>query len=131
MWQKILGFFWITYLNIIIWKLFWMLTSLVIWNLNTTLSTTLKYCYKKAINKKLKLMGGAMKYFPKRLLGHEIFRSMVSWVTKFFWKTCKTLRPPLLHKCTVPRWLIFWSYIFESLSFWVCTDFWITLAMRL
>ena len=35
--------------------------------------------------KKLKLMGGAMKYFLKKLPGREIFRSMVS---------CKTLRPP-------------------------------------
>ena len=26
-------------------------------------------------------MGGAMKYFPKQLLSHEIFRSMVSWAT--------------------------------------------------
>ena len=34
--------------------------------------------------KKLKLIGGAMKYFPKKLLGHEIFRSMVSWATNFF-----------------------------------------------
>ena len=30
-------------------------------NLNITVSTTLKYCFKKALNKKLKLMG------------HEIF----------------------------------------------------------
>ena len=31
-------------------------------------------------------MGGAMKYFLKKLLGHEIFRSMVSWITKNFLK---------------------------------------------
>ena len=43
----------------------WMLTSLVIWNLNITVGTNLKYCYKKTLNKKLKLMGGAMKYFLK------------------------------------------------------------------
>ena len=42
-----------------------MLTSLVIGNLNITVSTTVKYCYKKTLNKKLKLMGGAMKYFTK------------------------------------------------------------------
>ena len=63
-----------------------MLTSLVISNLNITVNTTLKYCYKQALNKKLKLMGGAMKYFLKKLLGHEIFRSMVSWATKYFLK---------------------------------------------
>ena len=28
-------------------------------------------------------MGGAMKYFPKKILGHAIVRSMVSWDTKF------------------------------------------------
>ena len=44
------------------WILLWMLTSLVIWNLNITMSTTLKYCYKQALNRKLKLLGGAMKY---------------------------------------------------------------------
>ena len=32
----------------------------------------------------LKLMGGTTKYFLKKLLGHEIFRSMVSWATNFF-----------------------------------------------
>ena len=69
----------------------WMLTSSVIWNLNITVSTTLKYCYKKLLNEKLKLLGGALKYFPKKLLGHEIFRSMLSWATNFFWKICKTL----------------------------------------
>ena len=29
-------------------------------------------------------MGGAIKYFSKKLLGHEIFRSMVSWATNSF-----------------------------------------------
>ena len=81
------------YLNIIFRILVCILTSLVILNLNITVSTTLKYHYKQALNKKLKLMGGAMKYFLKKLLGHEIFRSMFSWVMKFFRKKCKTLRP--------------------------------------
>ena len=31
------------------------------------MNTTLKYCYKKALNRKLKLMGGTMKYFPKTI----------------------------------------------------------------
>ena len=34
----------------------------------------------------LKLMRGAMKYFLKKLLGHEIFRSMVSWAMEFFFE---------------------------------------------
>ena len=45
-----------------------MLTFLVIRNFNITVSTTLKYCYKKTLNRKLKLLGGAMKYFAKKLL---------------------------------------------------------------
>ena len=38
--------FWRIYLNIIFGILLSMLTSLVIWNLNNAVSTTLKYCYK-------------------------------------------------------------------------------------
>ena len=30
-----------------------------------------------------------MKYFPEKLLSHEVFRSMVSWVTKCFEKFVK------------------------------------------
>ena len=37
-------------------------------------------------------MGEAMKYFLKKLGGHEIFRSMVSWATKYFLK--KMENPP-------------------------------------
>ena len=115
---KILEIFWRIYLSIIFWILLWMLTSLVIWNLNITVNTILKYCYKKALNKKLKLMGGVMKYFLKKLLVHELSRSMVSWATKFFWKICKILRfpPPCTYLMYTP-WLqllntshIFFSY---------------------
>ena len=38
------------------------------------------------VSLKLKLKGGAMKYFLKKLLLHEMFRSMVSWATKIFLK---------------------------------------------
>ena len=40
-------------------------------------------------------MGGAtaMEYFLKKLLGHEIFRSMVSWSMEFFWKILKQSGP--------------------------------------
>ena len=31
-------------------------------------------------------MGSVMKYFPKKLLGHEILRCMVSWATNFFFE---------------------------------------------
>ena len=63
-----------------------MLTLLVICSFNITVSTTLKYCYEQVLNKKLKMIGGAIKYFAKKLLGHDIFRSMVSWTTKYFLK---------------------------------------------
>ena len=48
-------------------------------DLNITVSTNFKYYHKQALNKKLKLMGRAMKYFPEKLLGHEILSSMVPY----------------------------------------------------
>ena len=42
-------------------------------------------------------MEGAMKYFPKKLLPHEIFTSMVSWATKIF----LTNFPPTYLMCTL------------------------------
>ena len=110
-WQKVLEVFWRIYLDIIFWILLWILTSLLIWNLNITVSTTLKYCYKKVLNKKLKLMGRAMKYFPKKLLVHEIFRSMVSRAMNFFFfffeKFVKTSGPS-------PTYLMYTPYAWFS-----------------
>ena len=54
--------------------------------LNTNVNTTLKYYGKQALNKELKLIGGVMKFFTKRLLGSEIYSSMVPWATKYFFK---------------------------------------------
>ena len=78
--------FWRIYLNIIFLN--------IIVNVNFFSDLKIEYCceyypeccYKKTLNKKLKLSGGAKKYFPKKLLGYEIFRSMVSWATKRFLK---------------------------------------------
>ena len=39
-------------------------------------------------------MGAAMKYFSKKLLGHEIFRSTASWAANFFRKICNISTPP-------------------------------------
>ena len=39
-------------------------------------------------------MGGAMKYFSKKLLGHEIFRSTASWAAIFFRKICNISAAP-------------------------------------
>ena len=43
-----------------------------------------------SLDNKLKLMGGVMKYFLKKLLGHEVFRPMVSWATQIFLKNLLT-----------------------------------------
>ena len=53
---------------------------------NTTVKSTLKQYRKQPLNKKLKLMGGAIKFFTKKLLGHEIFSFMVPWVVRHFLK---------------------------------------------
>ena len=50
--------------------------------LNNNVSTTLRYYHKPALNKKLKLIGGTIKYFTKMQLGHEIFSSIIPWATK-------------------------------------------------
>ena len=38
-------------------------------------------------------MGEAMKYFPRKVLDHEIFRSMVSWAAKIILKNVQN-NPP-------------------------------------
>ena len=60
----------------------------IIVNISTfsPLNTNVKYFRKQALKKKLKLMGGVMKFFTKNLLGYEIFSSMVPWATKYFLK---------------------------------------------
>ena len=50
--------------------------------LNNNLNTSPKYYRKQALNKKPKLVGGAMKYFAKNLMGHEIFNSTIRWTMK-------------------------------------------------
>ena len=59
-----------------------------------TVNTTVKYHHKQPLNEKLKLMGEVMKFFPKKLLCHEIFNSLASWATNiFFGQIYKTLQP--------------------------------------
>ena len=63
--------------------------------LNTNVNTTLKYYSKQGLNKKLKLIVGALKFFTKKLLGQEIFGSLVPWARKnFFEKFVKFSSPP-------------------------------------
>ena len=75
--------------------------------MNIAVITTLKYCYKKALNKKLKLMGGAIKYLMKKLLGYKILWSVVSWATKCFWKIYKILKRWRISRATESTWNIF------------------------
>ena len=49
-----------------------------------TVSNIQKCCCKYALDKKLKFIRGSLKYFLRKSLGHEIFRSMVSWAIIFF-----------------------------------------------
>ena len=53
-------------------------------DLSISLNTTLKYYDSQGLNKKLKLMGGAMKFFS--IKGYEIFNSKVPLATKYFLK---------------------------------------------
>ena len=54
--------------------------------LNTDVNTALKYYCKQALNKELKLMGGVMKFFAKKVLVHEIFSSTIPWATEYILK---------------------------------------------
>ena len=64
--------------------------------LNANVNTILKYYRKDALNKKLKLIKGAIKIFTKKLLGQEIFSSMIPGAMKY-------TAPLLLDtKCTLP-----------------------------
>ena len=59
--------------------------------LNISVNTTLKYpeiiqSSRQDLNKTLKLMRVVTNAFLKKLLGHDIFRSMVPCVTKFHLK---------------------------------------------
>ena len=61
----------------------WMLLWIFLWIL-----PTLNYYDSQGLNAILELIGEAMKYFLKTLLGHEVSSSMVPWV--FFEKFVKT-----------------------------------------
>ena len=54
--------------------------------LDTSVNTMLKYYRKQALNKKLKLIRGAMKCCTKKLLGQEILSPMIPWSMKCFLK---------------------------------------------
>ena len=78
------------------------LTSLVIWNLNITVSTTLKYFHEKALNKKLKLMGGAPWHiFLKNYWTMKYLHLWSPGLRIFFLKFVKPSAPHLSYILTV------------------------------
>ena len=62
--------------------------------LNVTLNTTLIYYHNQALDKKRTFMGESMTFFWKRLLSHEIFSSIVPWVTECFLENLQNPLPP-------------------------------------
>ena len=55
--------------------------------LDISMNTTLKHYDSQGLNEKLKLMVETLKeLFSKKLLGHEIYTSMIPWSTKYFFK---------------------------------------------
>ena len=55
--------------------------------LSIIVNTTLKYYYKQALNKKLKLMGGTMNFFLEKVTGSwymVTFSYMVPWAMNIF-----------------------------------------------
>ena len=78
--------------------------------LNISVNITLKNYDSEGLNEKLKLMGEAMKFFSKKVLGHEIFSSMVPGLQNIFQNNCKSLGPPSLShayiRCT-PKSLMY------------------------
>ena len=57
-------------------------------------------------------MGGAMKYFLKKLLGHEIFRTMSPRLRIFFEKFVKSSGLPSTYLMYTPKHTILLSRIF-------------------
>ena len=51
-------------------------------DLNITVSTQIPP--QASLKQETKIDGEAMKYIPEKLLGHEIFSSIVPWATNFF-----------------------------------------------
>ena len=51
-------------------------------------------------------MGEVMKYFLKKLLGHQIFRSMVSWATNMFETFVKRSLTDIDYEGNMFMWLI-------------------------
>ena len=55
--------------------------------LDISMNTTLKHYDSQGLNETLKLMVETLKeLFSKKLLGHEIYTSMIPWSTKYFFK---------------------------------------------
>ena len=66
--------------------------------LHNNVNTTRMYCHKQALNKKLKMIRGAMKFFTKKLLENiyqKVFTSIIPLGYEiFFEKFIKSSNPP-------------------------------------
>ena len=88
---------------VLVWKLNWIFHGELQWillfyclNINVNISsfsplinnvnTTLKYFHKQALNKKLKLMGRAMKYFTKKFWAMDYLALWSPGLRNNFWK---------------------------------------------
>ena len=90
--------FQVLFVNVTGWILLWILKLLS--DLNISVNIIHPEIYdSQGLNEKLNLIGGAMKFFSKRLLGNEIF-SLALWssgLQNIFWKICKALCVPCLY----------------------------------
>ena len=77
--------FQVLFVNVAVWILLWILTLLSTLSISVNI-TYPEYYDGQGLNEKLKLNGGPMKFFSKKLLDHKIFSPLVLWLTKFFLK---------------------------------------------
>ena len=77
--------FQVLFVNVIVWIWLWVLTLLSTLNISVNI-TYPEYYDSHGLNGKLKLIRGAMNFFSKKLLGHEIFSPLLLWVTKYLFK---------------------------------------------
>ena len=90
-------FFQSLFVNVTVSVLLWILTFFVLW-IFLWILPTLKYYDSQGLNVRLKLIGGAMKYFFEKVTGPWNISSKSLWATKFFLKKIvKPSRPPLTY----------------------------------
>ena len=77
-------------------------------------SDTFSFIHMQVLNQKIKLTGGAIKSFSKKILGYENLSSVVLLAMKQFWKNLKDALEPL------PTYLMY-TPLFTFFTFY-CTN---------